>query len=154
MDHQQNLNSMKKIFTLLAGLFSTIAVFAADHRPMVTVKASKNYEIVIDGKSYFSNNYGNMINIGNLGKGRHTVRVFETSRSLFRTTRRLVSTSNFRLNNKDVAITVDRFGQLRIIESKYGKDFDRDYGRDDDWGRGRDNDNGHDRDGRGRDNRY
>ena len=149
---------MKKIFTLLAGLFLTIAVFAADHRPMVTVKATRNYEIVIDGKSYFSNNYGNMVNIGNMAKGRHTVRVFEISRSLFRSTRRLVSTSNFRLNNKDVAITVDRFGQLRIIESRYGRDFDRDNGRDDDWGRDRDHDRNydrdHDRDGRGRENRY
>jgi hypothetical protein len=151
MDYQQNLKSMKKIFTLLTGLFITLVTFAAN-RPMVTVKASKNYEIVIDGKSYFSNNYGNTINIGNLMSGRHTVRVFEVNRSLFRSTRKLVSTSAFRLKNKDVAITVDRFGQLRIIESKYGKDFDRDNRRDDDWGRDRDNDR--DRDGRGRNDRY
>jgi hypothetical protein len=142
---------MKKIFTLLTGLFITLAVFADNHRPMVTVKANKNYEIVIDGKSYFSN-YGNMINISNMSAGRHTVRVFEVNRSLFRSTRKLVSTSAFRLKNKDVAITVDRFGQLRIIESKYGRDFDRDNRRDDDWGRGRDHDR--DRDGRGRNDRY
>jgi hypothetical protein len=148
MDQQQNLKSMKKIFTLLTGLFITLAVFAAN-RPMVTVKANKNYEIVIDGKSYFSN-HGNMINIGNLVAGRHTVRVFEINRSLFRSTRKLVSSAGFRLKNKDVAITVDRFGQLRIIESKYGKDFDRNDRRDDDWGRDRDND----RDGRGRNDRY
>lgn len=145
MDQQQNLNSMKKIFTLMAGILITMVTFAAN-RPMVTVKASKNYEIVIDGKSYFSNNFGNTISIGNLMSGKHTVRVFEINRTLFRSTRKLVSTSNFRLKNKDVAITVDRFGQLRITESKYGKDFDR----DNDWGRGRDNNRG----GRGRDNRF
>ena len=151
MDYQQNLKSMKKIFTLMAGLFITLVTFAAN-RPMVTVKANKNYEIVIDGKSYYSNNYGNVININNLMAGRHTVRVFEVNRSLFRTTRKLVSTAGFRLNKKDVAITVDRFGQLRIIESKVGKDFDRDHGRDNDWGRDRDRDR--DRDGRGRNDRF
>jgi hypothetical protein len=133
----------------MAGILITMVTFAAN-RPMVTIKASKNYEIVIDGKSYFSNNYGNTINIGNLMSGRHTVRVFEINRTLFRSTRKLVSTSNFRLKNKDVAITVDRFGQLRITESKYGKDFDR----DNDWGRGRDNDRDYDHGGRGRDNRF
>jgi hypothetical protein len=150
MDQQQNLNSMKKIFTLMAGIFITMVTFAAN-RPMVTVKATKNYEIMIDGKSYTSN-YGNTINIGNLMAGKHTVRVFETSRTLFRSARKLVSTSNFRLKNKDVAITVDRFGQLRIVESKYGKDFDR----DNDWGGGNDRDHGrdNDRDGRGRENRF
>lgn len=142
---KQKRNTMKKIFTLLAATFITLVTFAAN-RPTVTIKANKNYEIVIDGKSYFSQ-YGNMINIPYLHSGRHTVRVFEVQRSLFRSTRKLVSTSNFRLKNKDVAITVDRFGQLRITESKYGKDFDR----HDDWGR--DNDR-NDRDGRGRNNRF
>lgn len=137
---------MKKIFTLLAATFITLVTFAAN-RPMVTVKTMKNYEIVIDGKSYFSQ-FGNVINIPNLQNGKHTVRVFEINRSLFRSSKKLVSTSNFRLKNKDVAITVDRFGQLRIVESKYGRDM----GRDDDWGRGRDNDR--DRDGRGRNNRF
>lgn len=136
---------MKKIFTLLAATFITLISFAAS-RPTVTIKATRNYEIVIDGKSYFSQN-GSMINIPNLQSGRHTVRVFEVQRSVFRQSRKLVSTSNFRLKNKDVAITVDRFGQLRITESKYGRDFDR----NDDWGR---DNNGRDRDGRGRNNRF
>lgn len=135
---------MKKIFTLIAATLITLVTFAAN-RPMVTIKANKNYEIVIDGKSYFSQN-GNVINIPNLQTGRHTVRVFEVQRSLFRSSKKLVSTSNFRLNRKDVAITVDRFGQLRIVESKYGKDFDRNDRRDDDWGRGRDDNRGNDRD--------
>jgi hypothetical protein len=145
---KQKRNTMKKIFTLLAATFITLVTFAAN-RPTVTIKSTKNYEIVIDGKSYFSQ-YGNMINIPNLQSGRHTVKVFEVQRNLFRSTRKLVSTSNFRLKNKDVAITVDRFGQLRITESKYGRDFDR----NDDWGRGNDRDDRDDRDGRGRNNRF
>ncbi len=134
---------MKKIFTLLAATFITLVTFA-DNRPRVTIRATKNYEIVIDGKSYFTN-HGNVYNIPNLYSGKHTVRVFEVNRYMFRTTRRLVSSSSFRLNKKDVAITVDQRGNLRITESKYGKDFDRNDRRDNDWGHDRD-----DRDGRGR----
>jgi hypothetical protein len=139
---------MKKIFTLLVASLVTLVVFA-NHRPMVTVKSTRNFEIVIDGKSYYSQ-HGNTFNIPNLNSGRHTVRVFEINRSLFRSTRKLVSSAGFRLKNKDVAITVDRFGQLRIIESRYGKEFGRDNRHDDDWGHDRDND----RDGRGRNNRF
>lgn len=135
---------MKKIFTLMAGFFLTLAVFAAN-RPTVTVKASKNYEIVIDGKSYYSN-HGNAIHISNLKNGKHTVKVFEVNQTLFRTSRKLVSSSTFRLTNKDVAITVDRIGKLKIVESKFGNGFDRydsrDRDRDHDW------DRGHDRNGR------
>ena len=47
---------MKKIFTLVAATLFTVAVFAADRRPSVTVQTNKNYEIQIDGKSYFTRN--------------------------------------------------------------------------------------------------
>ena len=138
---------MKKIFTLLLGTMLTLVVFA-DHRPSVTLKSNRKYEVVIDGKSYYNYN-GNTMNIANLGGGKHTVRVFEINRSVFRTTRRLVSTSGFRLRNQDVTIFVDPRGTLRIIESKEGKDFGRDNRRDNDWGHDRDHDNGRrDRDGR------
>jgi hypothetical protein len=46
---------MKKIFTLLTGILITLVTFAAD-RPTVTLRSTRNYEIVIDGKSYFSQN--------------------------------------------------------------------------------------------------
>ena len=128
---------MKKIFTLLTGILITLVTFAAD-RPTVTLRSTKNYEIVIDGKSYFTHN-GSAINIPHLQYGKHTVRVFEVNRYMFRTTRKLVSTSNFRLKNKDVAIVVDPRGNLRITESKFGRDLDRNDRRDsDDWRRGRD----------------
>ena len=69
---------MKKIFTLCLGLVLTAAVFAADKRPDVTIISAKKYEIVIDGKSYFSNN--RMMSIDNLRKGRHTFQVFEMNK--------------------------------------------------------------------------
>jgi hypothetical protein len=141
---------MKKIFTLLTGILITLVTFAAD-RPTVTLRSTRNYEIVIDGKSYFSQN-GRVMNLSHLRGGRHSVQVYEMNRHMFRTTRKLVSTSGFRLKNKDIAIVVDPRGNLRITESKFGKDFDRDdrYDNDNDWGRGNDRD----RDGRGRGNRF
>lgn len=135
---------MKKIFTLMTGILITLVTFAAD-RPTVTLRSTKNYEIVIDGRSYFSQ-YGKVMNLSHLRSGRHSIQVYEMNRYMFRTTRKLVSTSNFRLKNKDVAIVVDPRGNLRITESKFGKDFDRDDRYD------RDNDRDHD--GRGRGNRY
>lgn len=143
---------MKKIFTLMTGILITLVTFA-DNRPTVTVRSTKNYEIVIDGKSYFSK-FGNVMNLTNLQRGKHTVKVYELNSYMFRTTRKLVSTSGFRLNNKDVSITVDTRGNLRIVESKFGRGYD---GRDDDWGRNSDDRDGRDgRDGRapGRGNRF
>jgi hypothetical protein len=141
---------MKKIFTLLTGILITLVTFAAD-RPTVTLRSTRNYEIVIDGKSYFSQN-GRVMNLSHLRSGKHSVQVYEMNRYMFRTTRKLVSNSGFRLKNKDIAIVVDPRGNLRITESKFGKDFDRDdrYDNDNDWGRGNDRD----RDGRGRGNRF
>ena len=141
---------MKKIFTLLTVTLITLVTFAAD-RPTVTLRSNKNYEIVIDGRSYFSQ-YGKVMNLSHLRSGKHSVQVFELNRHMFRTSRKLVSTSGFRLKNKDIAIVVDPRGNLRIIESKFGKDFDRDdrYDNDNDWGRGNDRD----QDGRGRGNRF
>ena len=141
---------MKKIFTLLTGILITLVTFAAD-RPTVTLRSNKNYEIVIDGKSYFTQ-YGRVMNLSHLRSGRHSVQVFELNRHMFRTTRKLVSSSGFRLKNKDIAIVVDPRGNLRITESKFGKDFDRDdrYDNDNDWGRGNDRDRDRDNDVRGR----
>ena len=134
----------------MTGILITLVTFAGD-RPTVTLCSNKNYEIVIDGKSYFTQ-YGRVMNLSHLRSGRHSVQVFELNRHMFRTTRKLVSSSGFRLKNKDIAIVVDPRGNLRITESKFGKDFDRDdrYDNDNDWGRGNDRDRDRDNDGRGR----
>jgi hypothetical protein len=131
---------MKKIFTLALGLMLTVAMFAADRRPTVTVTSAKKYAIVIDGKRYFSN--GNTINISSLFNGRHDVKVYKMKRGFFMNTRRLVASSSFQLRNSDVKINIDRFGQLQISESRFGRDWnDHDYGK----GSDRDHDHGYDR---------
>ena len=137
---------MKKIFTLVVGLMLTAAMFAADRRPTVTITSARRYAIVIDGKQYFSN--GNTINISSLYNGRHDVKVFKMKRGFFMNTKRLVASSSFQLRNSNVKIDIDRFGQLQISESRFGRDWnDHDYGR----GNDRDHDHGYgreDHDGR------
>ena len=113
---------MKKLFTLTLGLMLTLAMFAADRRPTVTVTTARKYEIVIDGRHYISN--GNAFNISSLHTGRHQVKVYELGRGLFMNSRRLVASSAFRLRNNDVRIHIDRFGNMKIIESKDRRDFD------------------------------
>ena len=131
---------MKKIFTLALGLILTVAMFAADRRPTVTVNAPRKYEIVIDGKHY-QGNYGNLISISNMFNGRHSIKVYEMRPGFFIKSKKLVASSAFQLRNSDIKINVDRFGQLQILESK-GRDWN-DHGRfdnDRDMGRDRDHD--------------
>jgi hypothetical protein len=124
---------MKKIFTLALGLMLTVAMFAADRKPTVTVTTARKYAIVIDGRKYFSE--GSAINISNLNEGRHNVKVYAISRGIFMRSKKLVASSSFQLRNKDVQIDVDRFGQMDISESRFGRDWgwnDRDRGTNND----------------------
>lgn len=137
------------------GLVLTAVVFAADRKPDVTIISMKKYEIVIDGRTYFSNN--RMINIENLHNGRHTIKVYEMNSSRFSMFKRkqLVASKSFRLRKNDVKITIDRFGHLTIKEDRFGRE-DK-YGKDQrDWDNNRNKDQ-RDRDDRddrnGRDNR-
>jgi len=131
---------MKKIFTLALGLMLTVAVFAADRKPTVTVTSEKRFAIVIDGKQYFTN--GNTLNISSLYNGRHDVKVYKMKRGFVMNTRRLVASSSFQLRNSDVKIDIDRFGQMQISESRFGRDWNgHDYG----MGNDRDHDHGFDR---------
>jgi hypothetical protein len=138
---------MKKIFTLILGLVVTVAMFAADRRPTVTVNASRKYEIVIDGRHY-PGNYGNAISISDMFNGRHSVKVYEQRPGFFMKRKMLVASSTFQLRSSDININVDRFGHLQITESRFGRDWDdHQHGRD-----GRNND--HDRKDRDYDRRF
>jgi len=125
------------------GLALTAAVFAADRKPDVTIIAMKKYEIVVDGRAYFSNN--KIMNIDNLRNGRHTIQVYEMSNRGFSIFKRkqLVTSKSFQLRNNDVKIMIDRFGQLTITEDRFGRD-DKYGNNNKDWD---------DHDHNGRDNR-
>jgi hypothetical protein len=146
---------MKKIFTLIAATFLTVASFAADRKPVVTVKASKNYEIVIDGQSYFSSN--SVMNLSNIRYGQHSIKVYEVSRGfMFKRAKRLVDASTFQLRNNDVDINIDFRGQIRITEDRFGHDKwndHRDNGRDNNYGRDQKDSRDQDSRDRGHDNK-
>lgn len=118
---------MKRIFTLFAALFVTVALFAADRRPVVTVSSTKNYKIVIDGRSYFSNDMN--IRLTNLQSGRHSIKVFEMKRIGYNQRERLVAATSFHLNRKNVQIRIDHFGNINIREVRNNGRFynDRDW---------------------------
>lgn len=136
---------MKKIFTLSLGLLLAVAMFAADRKPTVTVTSTRKYQIVIDGERYFMN--GNTVNLSNLFYGSHDIRVYKMKPGFF-SNRKLVASSSFQLRNSDVAINIDRFGQLQISESRFGRDWNENDWNDHNSGRGndRDHDRGNDHD--------
>lgn len=126
---------MKKIFTLALGLLMTVALFAADkRRPSVLLNSSRNFEVVIDGRSYVT--HGRTVMLNHLYNGRHTIRVFEMRRGFFGVQKRLVSQSQFRVRNNDMLIRVGLNGQIMIKErmsnyigygsGKDGRDFRND----------------------------
>ena len=150
------MNTMKKMFTLVAGLLMTALVFAADRRPTVTVKSQKNFRIVIDGKSFFGNSttirlddymsndgrYGNSDGRYGNNAGRHTIQVFEMQKVGFfgrRQVERMVSSTAFRVNRNDVLINIDYFGNINVREMRSRFDQGRDWNdrdgrdRDHDW---------------------
>lgn len=108
---------MKKIFTLIAASLLTMATFAADRKPSVTVQTSKKYEIVIDGRSYFSNNAAT-ISLADLRSGNHTVIVYDAGRGFFQKNKRVISSSTFILRGNDINICVDQFGRVQMNESR------------------------------------
>ena len=152
---------MKKIFTLILGLMLAVVMFAADRKPTVTVTSTRKYLIVIDGERYFTD--GNAINISNLFYGPHDIQVYKVRHGFFMGSTRLVANSSFQLRNSDVQISIDRFGQLQISESRFGRDWndgdwndhswnDHNYGRGNDrnYDRGSDHDCRHDNGNRDR----
>ncbi len=122
---------MKKFSTLVLASLFTVAAFAADRKPSVTVQSSKKYEIVIDGKSYQSSNAG-IMNINNLRDGRHTITVYEANRGFFnKRLKRVLSSASFTLRNNDINIFIDQSGRAIVKESRFGK-MKGDRGWDDD----------------------
>lgn len=117
------------MFTLLTGLFLTVALMAADRRPVVTINSNNNFKIVIDGKSYFGDNI--TIRLSELYGNQHSIKVYEMRRGYFGRTERLISKSFFQTGRKDVMIRIDRFGNISIREKKNNGR----YYRDDDWDR-------------------
>jgi hypothetical protein len=132
---------MKTVLTFAAGLLLTLSTMAADRPPSVTIKSNRNFEVVVDGRTYRNDN---SIRLDRMRPGVHTIKVYERSRGFFGRMR-LVSAKNFFVRNNDLRITVNYSGYVDIDER--GNDR-RDRGWDDN-DRGRDR-NDRDYDGRNR----
>ena len=134
---------MKTVLTFVAGLLLTLTTMAADSRPpSVTIKSNRNYEIVVDGRTYRNDN---TIRLDRMRPGMHSIKVYERSRGFFGRMR-LVSAKNFFVRNNDLRITVGYNGYVDIDEKRYDR---RDRGWDDNDRNDRDWDR-NDRDGRNR----
>jgi len=132
---------MKTVLTFVAGLLLTLTTMAADRPPSVVIKSQRNFEIVIDGRTYRNDN---TIRFDRMQRGMHSIKVYERSRGFFGRMR-LVSAKNFLVRNNDIRITVGFNGHVAIDERG---DDRRDRGWDD---RRNDNDRDWDRNDRGYD---
>ena len=125
---------MKTVLTFVAGLLLTLTTMAADSRPpSVVIKSNRNYEVVVDGRTYRNDN---TIRLDRMRPGMHTIKVYERGRGIFGRMR-LVSAKNFFVRNNDLRITVSYNGFVDIDERGYnGRDRDdRRYDNDRDWDR-------------------
>jgi len=129
---------MKTILTFAAGLLLTLSTMAADRPPSVTIKSNRNFEIVVDGRTYRNDN---TIRLDRMHPGMHSIKVYERGRGFFGRMR-LVSAKNFFVRNNDLRITVNYSGYVNIDERRYDRrdrgwddndrgwdNNDRDYGR-------------------------
>ncbi len=140
---------MKTIFTLLASLFVTVGVMAANvfNASKITVSAAgkEDLRVVLNGKRFETN--GNTITIENLKAGTHTIKVYREKNTGFYNILgkryEMVYDSRININNKThVNISVDRNGRTTmretVIKNKgrgYDRDYDRTYDYDDgQWG--------------------
>jgi len=134
---------MKTVLTFAAGLLLTLSTMAADRPPSVTIKSNRNFEVVVDGRTYRNDN---SIRLDRMRPGVHTIKVYERSRGFFGKMR-LVSAKNFFVRNNDLRITVNYSGYVDIDEKRMDR---RGRGWDDDNDRGWDrNDRDYDSRNRG-----
>jgi hypothetical protein len=142
---------MKTVLTFVTGLLFTLTTMAADHNPTVTIKSRRNFEIVIDGRTYRDDGfYNNTIRL-DMRRGMHEIRVFERGRGFFGRPR-LVSAKNFFVRNNDLRITVGYDGYVDVDQRGYNggdRGWDRnDRGWDDNDRGWNGNDRGYDRNDR------
>lgn len=120
---------MKTISTLLTSLLFSFAVFAAGarHSSMITVKSLsyRDIQVVIDGKTF--NPGKNIIMIGDVQPGFHSVTVYRESRFFSHGFEKVYSGSVAVKPGADVQITIGRRGRADI--AYVNKDRDND-----DWG--------------------
>jgi hypothetical protein len=140
---------MKTIFTLLASLILSVAVFAADAKPksMLTIRSNdqSDVRVVLDGKRFESGS--NSIMIRDLNSGRHTIKVYrQKNNGVFNIIGKMYevvySTSLHVKQGTHILINIDHYGRASVQETKIkgrlsrdrNRDRDFNYDRDGQWG--------------------
>ncbi|HEX6846243.1 MAG TPA: hypothetical protein VF144_04665 [Chitinophagaceae bacterium] len=113
---------MKTILTLITFISISSVAVAEKKDPLVTVTSTGEYKIVIDGKQFDNEK---KISLTDLKKGTHYIDVWKKKKGLFGSKYKLVSSKQFELGNKDLAIDVNFSGYITI--GKQGKGWDGDH---------------------------
>lgn len=113
---------MKTILTLITFISISSVAVAEKKDPLVTVTSTGEYKIVIDGKQFDNEK---KISLTDLKKGTHYIDVWKRKKRLFGSKYKLVSSKQFELGNKDLAIDVNFSGYITI--GKQGKGWDGDH---------------------------
>ncbi|HVG41655.1 MAG TPA: hypothetical protein VM888_08590, partial [Chitinophagaceae bacterium] len=84
---------MKKIFTLVLTTLMAVYLFAADVTSSITVSffSNKDYNVQIDGRSYYADN--NSIMLRDIRPGRHTIEVYSLKRNPRKSSRPVYSST-------------------------------------------------------------
>ena len=142
---------MKTIFTLLTSMIMGVAVLAAPVKPdarakgMLVIKSldQGDIRVIVDGKR-FEPRYSSMA-LNNVSAGVHNVKIYRQRNTgffnIFGNRYEVVFNKSVMVRpNTQLAITIDRFGRVRLDEQKMrgnGRDrgWDDRRDRDDQWGR-------------------
>ena len=119
--YKLKLYFMKTIFTLVAFIFISSFVLAREKYPEVNVTSTGEYVIIVDGKRFENEK---KILLKDLKQGIHYIDVFKKKKGLFGSKYKLVSSKQFDLGNKDLAIDVNFSGYITIGKQEKGWDGD------------------------------
>jgi len=122
-----------------------VSVFAADVAGRITVSffGNKDYNVQIDGRTFYASN--NSILLNDVRAGKHSIEVYSLKRNNKKSNRPVYAASFVVRPQYDMNITVDQSGRVKFNETRggYGNRNDRDWNSNDrDWN----NKGGNDRD--------
>ena len=113
---------MKTFLILIAFSFISSVALAGEKNPSLTVTSTGEYLIIVDGKQFKNEK---KISLTGLKRGIHYIDVFKKKKGLFGSKYKLISSKQFDLENKDLAIDVNFSGYITI--GKQGKGWDGDH---------------------------
>jgi hypothetical protein len=112
---------MKTILTLISFNVFSLVGLAGEKHPSVTITSTGEFIIIVDGKRF---NNETKIALAGLQKGKHYIDVFRKKKGLFGSKYKLVSSKEFELGSKDLAIDVNFSGYITIGKQEKGWDGD------------------------------